>query len=181
MRGKLGYIGTSYYMERRQKEFLAAYDAHAEAIYRHVFFRVYSKTRAEELVQETFMKTWEYLRDGKHVENLRAFLYRVATNLVIDDVRKRKEVSLENLMEESDAWEPSVDGREAAERSVALRQVMETMQQLDDDAREILTLRYVDDLDPRDIAHTLGITPNNASVRLNRAMHELKKLMSHDA
>ncbi|MEY4731922.1 MAG: Sigma-70, region 4, partial [Candidatus Parcubacteria bacterium] len=46
---------------------------------------------------------------------------------------------------------------------------------------EILTLRYVDDLDPKDIAVILDITPNNVSVRLNRAMHELKKLMDPHA
>ena len=165
-------------MEHRQKEFLAAYDAHAEAIYRHVFFRVYSKARAEELVQDTFLRTWEYIRDGKEVENLRAFLYRVANNAVIDHVRKKREDSLDDLMETSDAWEPSMDGRAEAERSFALRDIFETMKKLDDDAREILTLRYVDDLDPKDIAVILGITPNNASVRLNRAMQALKQLMN---
>jgi RNA polymerase sigma-70 factor (ECF subfamily) len=167
-------------MERIQKEFLAAYDAHAEAIYRHIFFRVYSKARAEELAQETFMKTWDYIKDGKQVENLRAFLYRVATNLVIDDVRKKKENSLDAMMEESDAWEPSADGRDEAERRVELRRVLETMERLDDDAREILTMRYVDDLDPKDIGETLGITANNASVRLNRAMKLLQEKFHND-
>jgi len=81
-------------------------------------------------------------------------------------------------METSDAWEPSMDGRAEAERSFALRDIFETMKKLDDDAREILTLRYVDDLDPKDIAVILGITPNNASVRLNRAMQALKQLMN---
>ena len=168
-------------MERAQREFLAAYDAHAEAIYRHIYFRVYSKERAEELAQETFLRTWEYVRDGKRVENLRAFLYRVANNAVIDHVRKKKEDSLERLMEESDAWEPSADGRAETERRIALNDVLRTMQKLDEDTREILTLRYVDDLDPKDIAEILGITPNNASVRLNRAMQALKGLMeSHE-
>ena len=167
-------------MERSKKEFLAAYDAYADAIYRHIYFRVYSKHRAEELAQETFAKTWEYVRDGREVENLRAFLYRVATNLVIDESRKKKEDSLDALLEDSDAHEPRVDGRVDAERQILLRQVLEMMHALDDDEREILTLRYVDDLDPKDIGALLGITPNNASVRLNRAMQSLKSKFHSD-
>jgi RNA polymerase sigma factor (sigma-70 family) len=161
-------------MEPREEKFLAAYDAHADAIYRHIYFRVYSDARAEELVQETFMKTWDYIKDGKRVDNLRAFLYRVATNLVVDDFRKKKEASLDAMLEESDAHEPRTDGRTETERNVLLHDVLETLKKLPEDEREILTLRYVDDLDPKDIALILDITANNASVRLNRAMQSLK-------
>ena len=65
-----------------------AYDLYADAIYRHCFFRVYSKERAEELTQETFLKLWQYMNDGNEIENIRALAYRIATNLVIDDKRK---------------------------------------------------------------------------------------------
>jgi RNA polymerase sigma-70 factor (ECF subfamily) len=167
-------------MDRLEKDFLAAYDAYADAIYRHCFFRVYSKARAEELMQETFTKTWEYVRDGKQVENLRAFLYRVANNLVIDASRKKREESLDALLEESDAYEPRTDGRITTEQNILLRQVMETIHKLPEGEREILTMRYVDDLDPKDIAEVLGITANNASVRLNRAMQSLKEQFHND-
>ena len=66
-----------------QEGFLNAYDAYADAIYRHCFFRVFSKERAEELAQETFMKTWEYVARGNVIENYKAFLYRVTNNLII--------------------------------------------------------------------------------------------------
>jgi len=162
-------------MDPKQQDFLKTYDTHSEAIYRHIFFRVYSKGRADELVQDTFMKTWQYLEAGHEVENIRAFLYRVANNLVIDESRKKKEQSLDVLLEESDAFEPSEDGRKTTEQNILLRQVLETMHRLGDDEREILTMRYVDDMEPREIAEVLQITPNNASVRLNRAMQALKK------
>ncbi len=160
---------------KKTQEFLDAYEKYADAIYRHCFFRVYSKSRAEELMQETFLKTWQYLKDGADVENLRAFLYRVANNLVIDLSRKKKEESLDALLEDSDAFEPSEDGRIVTEQKVLLHDVFQTMQKLSKEEREILTMRYVDDLDPKDIALVLNITPNNASVRLNRAMHALKE------
>jgi RNA polymerase sigma-70 factor (ECF subfamily) len=97
--------------DANRQQFLAAYDNYADAIYRHCFYRVFSKPLAEELTQDTFMKTWKYLEGGKQVENLRAFLYRVANNLIIDHSRKKKEERLDALLEKSADLEPAYDGR----------------------------------------------------------------------
>ena len=164
-----------------KEEFLEAYDAYSDAIYRHCFFRVYSESRAEELVQETFLRTWEYLSKGKTVDNMRVFLYKVATNLIIDDSRKKRTESLDSLLERSPAAEPSYAGHADVERDVLLYEVRATMAKLPEDERKILSLRYVDDLDPKDIAEVLGITPNNVSVRLNRAMKRLREEFGEDA
>jgi RNA polymerase sigma-70 factor (ECF subfamily) len=160
-----------------EQEFLAAYDAYADALYRHCFFRVYSRERADELVQDTFMKTWAYLRQGKKVDNLRAFLYRVANNLVIDHSRKKKDESLEALLEYSPASEPMSDGRQDVATSLMMGEVRRAMETLPEEARLLITLRYIDDLDPQDIGHQLGISANNASVKLNRAIKELRKIL----
>lgn len=166
--------------EAKKSQYMQAYEAHADAIYRHCFFRIYSKERAEELTQETFLRAWEYLEEGKDVDNLRAFLYRVATNLIIDDVRKKKEQSLETLLENSPALEPRHDGRGEIEEKAFLKEVRAVIESLPEDYRDILVMRYVDDLDVRNIAEALEITPNNASVRLNRATQALKKRIAHE-
>lgn len=158
-----------------EQEFLAAYDAYAEAIYRHCVFRVYNAELAEELMQETFMKTWQYLAKGNEIENLRAFLYRVANNLVIDYSRRKKEDSLEAMMSQHPDFEPSMDISKKLEHNLLLDQVLKELKTLPAEIQEILTLRFVDDLDPKDIAVILGITPNNASVRINRALRLLQQ------
>jgi RNA polymerase sigma factor (sigma-70 family) len=158
-----------------EKEFLSAYDAYADALYKHCFFRVYSRTRAEELVQDTFMKTWDYLGKGKEIENLRAFLYKTANNLIIDYSRKKREISLEQELEEKPGWEPA-DDRPTLEHNLLLQQVRDSLKQLPEEARQLLTWRYIDDLDPKDIAEILDVTPNNVSVKLNRALQLLKSL-----
>jgi RNA polymerase sigma-70 factor, ECF subfamily len=157
-----------------QQQFLSAYDNYSEAIYRHCFFRVYSKVRAEELVQETFMRVWQYLMQGKKVENLRAFLYRVANNLIIDESRKKKEESLEILMEKSPAYEPSYEGHKSIEKKILYNEVVDGMKDLPPDYKEILVLRYIDDLDPKEIAQILETNANNVSVKINRAVKALK-------
>lgn len=163
--------------ESVENEFLEAYDSLAEPLFRHCYFRVYSKEKAEDLVSETFFKTWQYLIQGKEVENLKAFLYRVANNLVIDYSRKKKEDSLESILANSPQFEPSFDGREKTEHTMAVKEVFAVIDKLPDDMRQLLLLRYAEDLDPKEIADILGITANNVSVRLNRAHAMLKKVL----
>src|SRR3989338_8171097 len=86
-----------------EQEFLQAYDTHADAIFRHLYLRIGDREDAKDLLQEAFIKAWEYARKGKEIENIRAFLYRIAGNLLSDPGRRRKrrpEVSLEDLQEE---------------------------------------------------------------------------------
>ncbi len=161
-----------------EEQFLKAYEEYAEAIYRHCYFRVFNKQRAEELMQDTFTKTWLYLSRGKKVDNLRAFLYRVAGNLVIDESRKNKMASLEAWLEAGEGENDiPTEGHKDILRSAMAKEVVRAMDRLDKDDQEILTLRFVSDLDPKEIAIILGISPNNASVKINRAVAELRKIV----
>ena len=161
-------------MKSTEKQFLEAYDAHSEAIYRHCYFRVFSKERAEELVQDTFRKAWQYLSEGKDVKNIRALLYRIATNLIIDDSRKRKEESLEGMLENDATREPGDRGHLDMENKVLWKQVLAEMSTLDEDERALLVMRFVDDLDPKEIAEVLETNANNISVKISRAVKKLK-------
>jgi len=159
----------------KKNDFLSAYDAYADAIYRHCYFRVFRKARAEELMQDTFMKAWEYMQKGNNVENLRAFLYKIANNLIIDESRKKKEESLDVLLEGNMLREPSYRAETALESSILLAEVKEKLKHLSEDEQRLITLRYFDDLDPKDIAEVLGDNANNVSVKLNRALKKLKQ------
>ncbi len=159
-----------------EKQFLDAYDQYSEAIYRHCFFRVYSAAKAEDLVQETYTKTWDYLRQGKQIDNIRAFLYRVANNLVIDNSRKKTEESLEQILENNPQAEPMGDDGTEVENRIMAEEILKSMDQLDDDIKQLLIYRFVDDLEPREIAIILEITPNHVSVKLTRAVVALKEL-----
>lgn len=152
---------------------LRAYDAHADAIFRHCYFRVSNRERAKELLQETFMKTWEYLKDGGRVDNIKAFLYRVATNLITDEYRKRKAVSLDTLMEdegfEIDAHDHSI------EAVAAVHDVTKFLREIDSDVRQLVVMRFIDDLPIKEIAAIVDETENNVSVKIHRAIEKMKK------
>lgn len=166
-----------YAMDASRQIFLDAYDEYADAIFRHCVFRVFSRERAEELVQETFVRFWEYLGKEKKIENIRAFLYRIATNLIIDESRKKKTESLDALLEDAPHLEPEGEGAESVARPALMREALEYMQQLKPEEREIIMMRFVDDLSPKEIAEVLRTNPNVVSVRLHRAIQSLRRIL----
>jgi RNA polymerase sigma-70 factor (ECF subfamily) len=155
-----------------------AYDEFADAIYRHCYFRVFQKERAEELVQETFVKTWQYLVNGQSVNNLRAFLYRVANNLIVDESRRKKETSLEALQDQGVEFGYRDDDR--LRTNIDAGNVIEFLQTLDAGHRDLIIMRYIDGLEPEEIAEITGETANVISVRLHRAIKKVREQFPYD-
>lgn len=159
-----------------ETEFMKAYDQYADALFRHCFFRVYHHELAKDLVQQTFMKVWQYLADGNRVENLRALLYTTATRLVIDEARKRRPLeSLESLSEQG--FQPSANPRSDIEAHIDATSLISYLERLDENERTVIVMRYIDDLSPQEIASILAESPNTISVRLHRSVKKLRSLL----
>ena len=101
-----------------EARFLKAFDEYGDALFRHAYFRVSDREKALDLVQDTFTKTWSWVRGGHEIETFRPFLYKVLNNLVIDEYRKRKESSLDELLDQEGVSEGSFD--ELSESSTEL-------------------------------------------------------------
>lgn len=158
---------------------LTAYDEYADAIFRHCALRLNDRERGKDLMQDTFVRAWESMQKGKTIENMRAFLYRIANNLIVDDARRRKlrtEQSLEDMQEEH-GWELP-DAAPDPSRVTHGVIVMETVAKLEEPYRTAVVMRYVDGLPPRDIADALGVTPNVVSVRIHRGIEQLSSLVN---
>lgn len=159
-----------------EAEFMKAYDRYADALFRHCFFRVYHHELAKDLVQQTFMRVWQYLASGHQVENLRALLYTTATRLVIDEARKRRPVeSLESLSE--DGFQPGSNPRSGLEAQIDAAHLIGYLNQLGEDERTVIVMRYIDELSPKEIATILAESPNVISVRLHRSVKKLRALL----
>jgi len=159
-----------------ESEFLAAYDRFADALFRHCFFRVYDRERARDLVQETFVRTWEYVAKDKDIENIRAFLYRVANNLIIDESRRKRALSLDELLEKG--FDPAGhDSSEDIQTELDTQAVVKALDGLKDESKELVIMRYIDGFGPKEIADIIGLSENVISVRLNRAVKELRGLI----
>jgi RNA polymerase sigma-70 factor (ECF subfamily) len=137
--------------------------------------RVRDRELAKDIVQEAYSKTWVYMSEGKEIEYLRAFLYRVSNNLVIDWARKKKSSSLDSLMED-DGFEPADDNVKDFADVPAAREAIKLLGELDEMYRTAITMRYLDEMSPREIAEALGVSENVVSVRIHRGIEKLSKM-----
>ncbi len=156
------------------QRFIENYDDNADAVYRHCYFKLYDKEQATDVMQEAFLRAWEYVVKGKKVDNLRAFVFKIANNRCIDILRKKKESSLDALMEEG--FDASLEDGKTIERNTDSGFALRLLKKLNLSSREIMIFRYVDDLSIKEIAEIIGETENGVSVKIHRATAELKKL-----
>lgn len=159
-----------------QEIFMKSYEDHSDAILRFCHFQTSNREVAVDLVQDTFMKTWGYLSEGKDIDNIKAFLYKVAKNLIIDYRRKKKTYSLDAITETGVEFAGD-DEREVGELEYDKKFVIERLEELDEESREMLTMRYVNELSIKEISEATGMTPNNVSVKIHRSIDKLKKIM----
>lgn len=159
---------------RMERAFLAAYDMYADALFRHIFFRVHDRELAHDLLADTFARGWQYIEKGKRVDNMRAFLYKTAHNLVIDEYRKHHDQSLDAMAE--DGFDPRDHGRQSAIYDAAeVNQFLKALENIPKEYREVVLMRYVDDMSPEDIAEVLDENANTVSVRIHRGVAMVRK------
>lgn len=161
-----------------EQVFLEAYDTYADAIFRHCTLRTGDRDLGKDLMQDTFVKTWEYLHKGEVVENIRAFLYKVANNLLMDHYRRnarRTVTSLETMQE--DGFDVP-DKAPSPARVFEAKQVLDHVSKVEEPYRTAVVMRFVDDLHPREIAELLGVSANVASVRIHRGLKQLEEILT---
>lgn len=159
-----------------EKAFIKAYDEYADDIFRFCAFRLYDRERAKDVMQDTFTRTWAYIIAGNEIENLRAFLYKTARNLCVNEMVRSKAFSLDEMQEVAgfDPVDTEMDSPlDAAEAAILTRHISE----LDEASQEVITLRYMNGLAVNEIGEILGEAPNTISVRIHRAIKELKERM----
>jgi RNA polymerase sigma-70 factor (ECF subfamily) len=160
-----------------ERAFLELYDTMADDILRYCYFRVPDREVAKDLAQDIFLRLWDYLKQGKQVVSMRAFLYRTARNIVIDHYRKKKSMSLEILQEKG--FDPTGEDHLQIESLSAGKEAMRATAHLDDRSREVVLLRYANNLSLAEVAEIVGESENAVSVRLHRATKKLKDILEH--
>jgi RNA polymerase sigma-70 factor (ECF subfamily) len=166
--------------QKIEQEFMAAYEQYSDDIFRYCFFQTSDREVALDISQDTFTKTWQYIADGKEVENIRAFLYRVAKNLIIDWRRKKKSSSLDSLLDEGFDYEEDYSEMERQETAYESEQAKEALDNLKDSYKEVLTMRYIDGMSVKDIADKLDAAENTISVRIHRGLQKLNEVLKEN-
>ncbi len=132
--------------------------------------RLVSEQRAEEAVQETFVRAYAALMRGEEVRTLKPWLYRVAHNAALNTVRAKPLtlVDLDEGLESADSTET------AAERHEGLRDVVSAMQALPLRQRDAIVQREFEGRSYEEIAVALGVSNGAVRQLLNRARTSLR-------
>lgn len=153
------------------------YNAYIKKVYQFIFFRVPSKEIAQDLSHDAFVRLLNYIKNNdKEIYFLRALVYKIAKNLVADYYRQRgDEINIEEVVyklgEDSDL-EQKVD----IEMNVV--KINKHLKKLKNpEYREVIILKYLDELSYKEIAQILDKTEKAVRTMLHRALKELKNII----
>jgi len=165
---------TAKQNNQRQVVFNSAHKDYSKALNAHAFFKVHDHKIGEDLVQDTFMKTWVYLVKGGKIDVMKAFLYHVLNNLIIDQYRKHKTASLDVLLE--NGFEPGVSHSESLINILDGKAAILLIQNLPIAYRKIMHMRYVQNLSLQEMSLITGQSKNTVAVQVHRGLEKLKLL-----
>ena len=164
------------------QEFAVLYDKYVEQIYKYVFRRVQDKEQTEDLVSQTFFDALEHLESYEfRGYAFSAWLYKIAHNNVLKWYREKTRGGYRVDMEEmSNLKDEKVELKDEVNTLLEKSELMQSLDLLDDEEREIIRLKYFEEVSNIELAHIMGITANNVGVKLYRALRKLKQLIENN-
>ena len=156
-------------------------DTYSQQVYLLIARIVSCQEDAEELTQDVFLKAFQQLSSFKAESSFSTWIYRIATNMAISAVRKRKfdELHLDDAVF-ANLSDTQVDEALEDESEEQLQRLSSAMQKLDADERAFITLYYMEERPLSEIAFILGMKENNAKVKLHRIRKKLYILIKNE-
>lgn len=135
---------------------------------------------AEELTQDVFLKAFQQLSSFKAESTFSTWIYRIATNIAISAVRKKRNDVLR--LDDSvfaNLSDTQVDAALEDESEEQMERLQQAMNQLEADERALITLYYLEERPLAEVAFILGMTEGNAKVKLHRIRKKLYVLIKN--
>lgn len=151
-----------------------AHGLYENALTKRAVFKTSNTDLGDDLVQTTFLKTLLYLQKGGQIDTMRAFLNRILNDLIVDEYRKRKTVSLDTLLE--NGFEPSTDDYERHIDILDGQKVILLIDQLPKKYQRVMRMKYVQGLSLKEMSILTNQTQNTISVQSYRGLKKLKIL-----
>lgn len=177
------------HFEHNEKKFMELYNQYADDVFRFCYIRLRDREKSLDISQDIFYKIWnEFIKNPKKMDqitNIRAFLFKITRNTLIDSTRKKRSTPFSFLVESSEYESSAVEPIAFADNSLSPEQhhdisrISEHLELLDEHHREIIILRFVYDMSVKDISETYTISENAASVRIHRALEHARKKLAH--
>lgn len=167
---------------RDREAFIKVYDENVKEIHRFVYFKVGRKDEADDLTSLIFLKAWHHIQNKslEDAKTLRALLYKIARNAIIDyyrDKANKTTSSLDDGENKIEIIDESFDLPADLDRARELDLIRKQLPRLKDEYRELIIMRFVNDLELEEIAEISGKSKGNVRVSLHRALSSLKDLV----
>lgn len=163
-------------VEKDGAAFAELYDKHVVRVYRHIYYLVNDTRETEDLTAQTFLKAWEAV--GRYKERgapFVAWLLRIAHNLTVSHLRaKRDHGVLEDVHIDV---KMDRNPEQALEQSTDEKSVRDAVLKLREEQRQVIMLRFVEELDYREVAEVIGKSVPAVRVIQHRALGNLRKIM----
>lgn len=165
-----------------QKQFLELYDEYYPKLYAYILLRVRRREIAEDIVQQSFLKALDNLASFKprRRATFGSWLFRIAKNELIDHLRQSHKITFceTSLIDAAQAptmiLEELLTAELETEQKERWQKVLCAIDNLNDEERELITLKYLADLPYKEIAQTMQKKPNTLAVMLKRALEKVR-------
>lgn len=150
--------------------------AYQGGVYRLALRMCGSAAAAEDVAQEAFLSAWKNLPQFRGDSQFSTWLYRLTTHAAIDYLRREKRheaADIDDVTVADDASSP----QETAERKETRVAVRDALAALSPEYREVILLRYMQELSYAEIGIALHLPPGTVKSRLNRAKGQLKEIL----
>lgn len=161
--------------------FEALYRRHKDAIYRYLLRLCGHRATAEDIFQEVWGKIVKARETYRPTAKFTTFLYRVAHNCFIDDLRRNKRHSTSTSLEPDSLSDPGESPETATERSLARERLKIALTTLPEEQRDAFLLREEGGLNIEQIATVTGCNRETAKSRLRYAVNKLRSAIDEPA
>ena len=174
---------VSSYIGGNNSAFDVLLNRHKDRLYYYIYFIVRSRELAEDIFQETFVKAIIKMQEGKYQPDgkFAAWVTRIAHNLVIDQFRQERN---ENLVSSDDEEVDVLNDASLSEGTIenkivnnqVLRDVRMLIDELPDCQREVVYMRYYQQLSFKEISDITGVSINTALGRMRYAILNMRRI-----
>ncbi len=156
------------------KFFTDSYEKHSDALFRYALFNVNDREKAMDLVQDAFAKTWNSMVKGEEIKNIKAFLYRILKNSIIDHYRSKKAGSLDQMQEDENFDPPAEDAR--IEDIIDSKIVFSMLNKIPKEYRDVIFMRCVEEMSFKEMGEVLKEKENALAVRFHRGIKKMRTM-----
>ena len=144
--------------------------AYYEQIYKFCYWKIRNSAEAQDITQDTFMRFLDAAQTYSDIKRPKALLYTIANNLCRNCLKKARPVSLDSL-ESQDLYTTD----DFAEESIQKIYLSSAISALPQNQKEVLLLRYGQDLKVGEVAEILGLSRFQVMYRIRNALKQLNK------